>query len=92
MNHPINGPRLKKAGIDWPDALRDPDTIPEDLLTAVCDATGLFGTANDWVDGIKNVSQFTAASRLFIQPNLTYDHPVDLISKFRDDIRPLTIG
>ncbi len=89
MNHPVHGPRLRRAGIDWPDAVDGPGDIPGDVLAGVCDATGLFGDHRTWAAGIRAAAALPGVSRLFIQPNLTYDFPEATLGGYRDRVRPL---
>ena len=89
MNHPVNGDRLRRAGIDWPEGIEGPGAVPRDVLGRVCDATGLFGDHRTWADGIAAVAGLPGVSRLFVQPNLTYDFPEATLRGYRDRVRPL---
>ena len=89
MHHPVNGPRLERAGLKWPDGISGPDEIPTDVLSHVCDATGLFGDHNTWVEGIGVAAGLPGVRRLFIQPNLTYEFPERVLADYRDRVRPL---
>ena len=82
MNHPVNGPRLRRAGIDWPEGIDGPEDIPQDVLETVADAIGIFGDHQTWADAIAAVSEIPGVRRLFIQPNLTYDFPAGTISAY----------
>lgn len=89
MHHPVNGPRLERAGLEWPAGLSGPDDIPTDVLSRVCDATGLFGDHNTWAKGVNAAGGLPGVRRLFIQPNLTYEFPERVLANYRDRIRPL---
>ena len=89
INHPWHSQRLRRAGIDWPSSISGPDDIPSELLTRVCDATGLYGDHQTWAEGIRAVGQLPGVRRLFIQPTLNYDFPAQAIVGFRDGVRPL---
>lgn len=89
MHHPVHGPRLKRAGLTWPAGISGPDDIPADVLSRICDATGLFGDHNAWAEGIGAAGDLPGVNRLFIQPNLTYEFPEGLLADYLDRIRPL---
>ena len=89
MHHPVNGPRLERAGLEWPADISDPDDIPPDVLSRVCDATGLFGDHSTWANGVNAAGGLPGVRRLFIQPNLTYEFPESILANYRDRIKPL---
>ena len=89
MHHPVHGPRLERAGLKRPAGIGGPDDIPAEVLSSVCDATGLFGDHNAWAKGIAAAEDLPGVSRLFIQPTLTYEFPEGVLADYRDRIRPL---
>ena len=89
MHHPVHGPRLERAGLKRPAGIGGPDDIPAEVLSSVCDATGLFGDHNAWAKGIAAAGDLPGVSRLFIQPTLTYEFPEGVLADYRDRIRPL---
>ena len=89
MHHPVHGPRLERAGLKRPAGIGGPDDIPAEVLSRVCDATGLFGDHNAWAEGIAAAGDLPGVSRLFIQPTLTYEFPEGVLADYRDRIRPL---
>ena len=89
MHHPVHGPRLERAGLKRPTGIGGPDDIPAEVLSSVCDATGLFGDHNAWAKGIAAAGDLPGVSRLFIQPTLTYEFPEGVLADYRDRIRPL---
>ena len=89
MHHPVHGPRLERAGLKWPAGIGGPEDIPAEVLSRVCDATGLFGDHNAWAEGIGAAGDLPGVNRLFIQPNLTYEFPEGVLADYRDRIRPL---
>ena len=89
MHHPVHGPRLESAGLKRPAGIGGPDDIPAEVLSSVCDATGLFGDHNAWAEGIAAAGDLPGVSRLFIQPTLTYEFPEGVLADYRDRIRPL---
>ena len=91
MSDPVRSQRLKSAGIRVP-SVTGPEDIPDDVLAEICDATGLFGTPEHWVDQIKMIGAETGAARILVQPTLNYDLPQDTVRTYGEQIAPALAG
>lgn len=86
---------LKEAGIDLPDDVM-PDQISDELAERICDAFGLFGTAQQCLERLKRAATESGVDHVFIFPTHTrtggYDMPRPEVDAFRDVIFPGLAG
>ena len=82
---------LREAGIDLPDDVV-PEQIGDDQAEQICDAFGLFGTAEECLDRLKRAASESGVSQVFIFPTHTqdggYDMPRPELEAFRNIIFP----
>ena len=82
---------LREAGIDVADDVQ-PGEISDDLAARICDAFGLFGTADQCADRLRRAFEVSALERVFIFPAHTqeggYAMPQREVDAFRDVIFP----
>ena len=82
---------LREAGIDLPD-----DVVPEQINDAqaekICDAFGLFGTAEECLNRLKRAVNDSGVEQVFIFPTHTqyggYDMPYAEVEAFKNVIFP----
>ena len=82
---------LREAGIDLPDDLV-PEKISDRQAEEICDAFGLFGTAQECLDRLKRAASESGIEQVFIFPTHTqdggYDMPQAEVEAFREVIFP----
>ena len=87
ITDPLKAYWIEAAGIEVPPVSAAAE-IPPDSLAQLCDATGLFGPPEHWVDRIEQVASEVSNARIFIQPTTTYDLPVEAVETFRTRVAP----
>jgi 5,10-methylenetetrahydromethanopterin reductase len=87
ISDPVRSRRLESAGIRLP-SVAGPEDIPDEVLAQVCDATGLFGTPEHWVDQIRRIGAETGAARILVQPTLNYDMPEETVRIYGERVAP----
>ena len=82
---------LREAGIDLPDDVV-PDQISDNLAEKICDAFGLFGTAEECLSRLRRAVSESGVEHVFIFPTHTqeggYDMPRREVEAFRNVIFP----
>ena len=82
---------LREAGIDLPDDFV-PESISDRRAEEICDAFGLFGTAQECLARLKRAASESGVEQVFIFPTHTqdggYDMPRAEVEAFRDVIFP----
>lgn len=82
---------LREAGIDLEDGFR-PEEISDGLAAKICDAFGLFGTAEECIARLKRAVNDSALDRVFIFPSHTreggYEMPRLEVEAFKSIIFP----
>ena len=82
---------LREAGIDLADDFV-PEKISDDQAAEICDAFGLFGTAEECLARLKRAKDESGIDHVFIFPTHTqeggYDMPQAEVAAFRDTIIP----
>ncbi|HKI99467.1 MAG TPA: LLM class flavin-dependent oxidoreductase [bacterium] len=82
---------LREAGFDLPDDVV-PEQIGDDEAARICDAFGLFGTAEECLQRLKRAASESGIEHVFIFPTHTqeggYDMPRREVQAFRDVIFP----
>ena len=82
---------LREAGIDLADDFV-PENISDDQAAEICDAFGLFGTAEECLARLKRAKDESGIDHVFIFPTHTqeggYDMPQAEVAAFRDTIIP----
>ena len=86
---------LREAGIDLPDDVM-PEHISDEMAERICDAFGLFGTAQQCLEQLKRAATESGVDHVFIFPTHTrtggYDMPQPELDAFRDVIFPGLCG
>jgi len=82
---------LREAGIDLPDSIR-PEQISDELARRICDAFGLFGSADECLNRLRRAVDESAVGHVFIFPSHTvesgYDMPHRELDAFGEVILP----
>ena len=82
---------LREAGIDLRDDVR-PEEVTDELAQRICDAFGLFGTAEECLARLQRAVKESGISQVFIFPSHTreggYDMPRREVEAFKDVIFP----
>ena len=82
---------LREAGIDLPEDLV-PEEIDDPQAEEICDAFGLFGTAQECLARLKRAASESGVEQVFIFPTHTqdggYEMPRAEVAAFRDVIFP----
>ena len=82
---------LREAGIDLPDDIV-PEQVTDSQAGKICDAFGLFGTAEECLDRLKRAADYSDVEHVFIFPTHTqdggYDMPRREVDAFRNVIFP----
>ncbi len=82
---------LRQAGLDLPDQIR-PEEISDDLAERICDAFGLFGSADECLSRLQKAVNESAVDHVFIFPSHTvdsgYEMPHREVEAFRRVIFP----
>lgn len=82
---------LREAGFDLPDDIV-PEQIDDALAGRLCDAFGLFGTAEECLERLRRAERESGIDHVFIFPTHTreggYDMPRGEVAAFRDVIFP----
>jgi 5,10-methylenetetrahydromethanopterin reductase len=82
---------LREAGIDLPEDLR-PEQVSDDLAARICDAFGLFGTAEECTERLRRAIEEARVEHVLIFPSHTlatgYDMPRREVEAFRRVIFP----
>ena len=82
---------LKEAGIELDEGI-SPERISDDLAARICDAFGLFGTAEECLSRLKRAVNESGVDRLFMFPSHTrdggYEMPHLEVQAFKDVIFP----
>ena len=82
---------LREAGIDLPDSFV-PEQISDSQAADICDAFGLFGTAEESLRRLRRARDESGIDQVFIFPTHTqeggYDMPARELEAFRDVIIP----
>ena len=82
---------LREAGIDLPDDVV-PEQISDEQAEKICDAFGLFGTAEECLSRLKRASDESGVEQVFIFPTHTqdggYDMPRPEVDAFKNVIFP----
>ena len=83
---------LRQAGIDIADDIL-PEQVSEDMAARICEAMGLFGTAEECGRQLLRAAEEAGVERFFIFPCHTvqsgYDMPTPEVEAFRDVIFPM---
>ena len=83
---------LRQAGIDIADDLV-PEQVPDEMAGRICEAMGLFGTAEECGRQLMRAHEVSGIDRFFIFPCHTvqggYDMPTREVEAFRDVIFPM---
>ncbi len=83
---------LRQAGIDIADDIF-PEQVSEDMAARICEAMGLFGTAEECGRQLLRATEEAGVERFFIFPCHTvqsgYDMPTPEVEAFRDVIFPM---
>ena len=86
---------LKEAGIDLPDDV-GPEQISNEMSERICDAFGLFGTAQECLERLRRAETESAVDHVFIFPTHTreggYDMPRPEVKAFQEVIFPGLAG
>ena len=86
---------LREAGIDLPENVV-PESISDDLSDRICDAFGLFGTAQECGERLRRAVVEAGVEHVFIFPSHTvaggYQMPSRELEAFRDVIFPRFLG
>ena len=82
---------LREAGIDIPDDIR-PEQVSDDLANRICDAFGLFGSAEECAERLQRAVEETGMDHVFLFPSHTvdsgYDMPEHEVDAFQRVILP----
>ncbi len=82
---------LRHAGIDIPDDVQ-PEQVSDDMASRICDAFGLFGTAEQCAARLERAVEESGVEHVFLFPSHTvrggYDMPVREVEAFSRTIRP----
>jgi len=82
---------LRESGIDLPEDIV-PEQIGDDLAEKICDAFGLFGTAEECLHRLKRAASESGIEQVFIFPTHTqdggYDMPRPEVEAFKNVIFP----
>ena len=82
---------LREAGIDLPDT-PNPEEISDDLAARICDAFGLFGSAEECLSRLQRAVRESGLDHVFIFPSHTvdtgYEMPRKEVEAFRQVIFP----
>ena len=83
---------LRQAGIDISDDML-PEQVSDDMAARICEAMGLFGTAEECGSQLLKAAEESGVERFFIFPCHTvqggYDMPTPEVEAFRDIIFPM---
>jgi 5,10-methylenetetrahydromethanopterin reductase len=82
---------LRECGIDLPDDVV-PERIADEQAAEICDAFGLFGSAQDCLQRLKRAEAESGIEHVFVFPTHTqeggYEMPRDVVEAFRTVILP----
>jgi 5,10-methylenetetrahydromethanopterin reductase len=72
---------------DWEAAIAATSFVPDDVVTELCEALGLIGTAADCAERIVEMTKL-GVRNLYLMPLLTFAPPEREIAAFRDTVFP----